>query len=183
MNFFIGLVALLVERHAGYPRAIERVISHPVVWIGAFISQFEQAQNRPDISEGERRAAGIVMLVILVSICAFAGLVAVVALRNLPFGWVLEGVIASAFVSYRQLGAMVEDVQRALSGDLETFRVSWNHKKSPTLGFVALPNGEPVPTSPGIALIGAADFRFSFPMVFSHGFVSACARNYSVVSL
>ena len=61
MGWLLAPLALLIERVAGYPQAPQRLIGHPVIWMGALISWLEQRLNSGD----NRRLKGVALLVLL----------------------------------------------------------------------------------------------------------------------
>ncbi|MCW5721330.1 MAG: cobalamin biosynthesis protein CobD [Devosia sp.] len=118
MDPLIAPLALLVERYAGYPTAVLNHIGHPVMWFGRLIDHLETRLNTPDRSARQRRHAGIVALASLL----LAVLVFTVGLRTilswLPLGWVVEMLLATAFLAQKELGRAVAAVSDALRRSL-----------------------------------------------------------------
>jgi cobalamin biosynthesis protein CobD len=127
MNPLIAPMALLVERFAGYPKPLLDRIGHPVMWFGAAIDALEKRLNTPRRSPGQRRQAGIVALVLLL----LAVLVVTVGIRTvlswLPLGWVLEMLLATAFLAQKELDRAVTAVSEALRVSLAAGREAVSH--------------------------------------------------------
>ena len=127
MHALLAPVALLLERVLGYPQALVRVIGHPVIWMGALISLLDRRLNHPDGIGNERRRAGIWMLAILLA----ATLTVTVAIRwalwLIPFGWVIEAILASALLAQKELGRAVRAVADGLDRSLEEGRRAVSH--------------------------------------------------------
>jgi adenosylcobinamide-phosphate synthase len=113
-NVELALAALVVETAIGYPDFVYRAIGHPVTWAGALVAWFEARLNRPSAPEWQRRALGILTLVVLLSASAlgafaFEGI--------LPDGPVSSGILilaASTLLVQRSLHQHVRAVAEAL---------------------------------------------------------------------
>lgn len=117
------LIALLVEAAFGYPGRLLRAIGHPVIWMGRLISALDRRLNRPALEFSERRAFGVLALVVLVVAAGLAGDVLQVVL-----GVVLTGVVASSLLAQRSLYEHVARVASALeTGGLEAGREAVSH--------------------------------------------------------
>ncbi len=128
MAFDLTCVALLVEGGAGYPPRLFAAIRHPVVWAGWLISALDRRLNRDALPASRRRANGILAVAILLA-CAMvpAGLLEG-ALRALPFGVVLAGILGSSLIAQRSLYSHVAAVAQALEQEgLEAGRVAVSH--------------------------------------------------------
>ena len=90
MAWLLAPLALLIERSAGYPRPLFKLIGHPVVWMGALIGWLELRLNTGE----KRRLKGVAMLVLLLLTGLAASLLIIAVTRRLPFGFVLEAVLA-----------------------------------------------------------------------------------------
>jgi adenosylcobinamide-phosphate synthase len=73
--------------------------------------------NRPSLSPGARRAAGVVSLAIVVAVAAAAGVIIERGLLLLPFGIFLAALMASALIAQRSLYEHVAAVATALECD------------------------------------------------------------------
>jgi adenosylcobinamide-phosphate synthase len=120
MEWLLAPLALLIERVTGYPPALFRLIGHPVTWIGALIGWFEVRLNRG----ASRRARGVLMLVLLVLTVLAVGLIVVSVTRRIPFGWVIEALLASTLLAQKALGHAVKAVADALGRDLMAGRAA-----------------------------------------------------------
>lgn len=115
---FLAPLSLLIERLVGYPPALYAAIRHPVVWMGALIDQLERRLNTGD----RRRAKGILALALLLLVTALLAGAIAWGLRQVPFGWVAEAVLATAFLAQKELGRAVRAVADALGTSLEAGR-------------------------------------------------------------
>src|ERR1700704_2928400 len=114
MTVTLTLAALLIEALVGYPDRLVRSIGHPVSWIGRLIGALERYCNRDSVEPGQRRALGIIPLLLVVTIVAVVALVAESGLLLLPFGVIGVGFLASALIAQRSLHEHVADVADAL---------------------------------------------------------------------
>jgi adenosylcobinamide-phosphate synthase len=117
--------ALLLEALVRYPPALERRISHPVVWIGRGLEGLEAAWNRPGLRPGVGRALGAATLALSVG-GAMAVSWPIERLRRR--GWLGSGLaLAAALPGLAQLSLYdhVDEVRRALNeGELERARTA-----------------------------------------------------------
>lgn len=118
VEVLLAPLALLIERIVGYPPALYQAIRHPVVWMGSLISTLDRAMNTGE----NRRGKGLLALVILLAVTAAITIPLAVALRLLPFGWIGEAVLATAFLAQKELGRAVRAVADALDRSLEAGR-------------------------------------------------------------
>ena len=128
MAFDLTCVALLVEGAVGYPPRLFKAISHPVVWVGRLISVLDRRLNRETLPAARRRTHGVLAVLILLA-CAMipAGLLEG-ALRALPYGVILAGILGSSLIAQRSLYTHVAAVAEALERDgLEAGRVAVSH--------------------------------------------------------
>lgn len=112
-RLFVLLGALALDAAIGDPDAIWRRWPHPVVWIGRLIAWGDRALNRPDWSEGSRRAAGTAALVGLVVLALGTGWAVEAGLRRVPGGEVLVALTASVLLAQRSLHDHVARVRDA----------------------------------------------------------------------
>jgi adenosylcobinamide-phosphate synthase len=118
LDAFLAPLALLVERLVGYPRPLLSRIGHPVIWIGALIGWLEARLN----AGARRRRNGAVMLLLLLAAVAAVVVPLVILLRLLPFGWLLEALLATTLLAQKELGRAVGAVADALSHSLQAAR-------------------------------------------------------------
>jgi adenosylcobinamide-phosphate synthase len=124
MSVALALFAMLIELCVGYPQALLRAIGHPVTWIGRLIAALDHRLNRED----ERRANGIVAILILLGIVGSIAFVIERGLLRLPFGLVITAIIASTLIAQRSLHRHVVDVASALEqGNLVAGRAAVSH--------------------------------------------------------
>jgi adenosylcobinamide-phosphate synthase len=117
MSAFMVPLALLLERLIGYPPALYGLIRHPVVWMGALIAALDRRLNR-----GPGRGRGVVALLVLLAVTAAIAVPLTWALRQIPFGWVGEAVLATTLLAQKELGRAVRAVAVALTHSLEAGR-------------------------------------------------------------
>src|SRR5947209_13616584 len=75
MAVTVALLALSIEAAVGYPDWLTRAIGHPVIWIGRLIGVFDLALNRERATNSQRRAAGLLAILLVVGASAVTGLV------------------------------------------------------------------------------------------------------------
>jgi adenosylcobinamide-phosphate synthase len=114
---------LLIERVIGYPAWLYKAIGHPVTWIGGLISWLDARLN----TGANRRLKGIVALVLLVLTVLALGLLIIAITRRIPFGWVIEALLASTLLAQRELGRAVKAVADGLNLSLERGRSAVSH--------------------------------------------------------
>ena len=107
--------ALCVEACVGYPQFVYSRIGHPVVWIGRLIDYLEHRWNDASRTNATRRALGILTIVIVAGLAAFAGFAVHAAAARIPFGAVLAVLAATTGLAQRSLYVHVNDVLRRLS--------------------------------------------------------------------
>ena len=109
------LAALLIEAAIGYPARLFAWIGHPVTWIGALIGVLDRSLNRESMSFAIRRMAGVVALLILLSVTLAVSL-ALVALCRLagPFALLPLALLASTLLAQRSLHEHVARVAEGL---------------------------------------------------------------------
>lgn len=127
MDPLISPLALALERQFGYPKKLVDTVGHPVMWFGKLISFCETRLNTPDRTPAQRRLAGIVALGLLL----LAVLIVTVGIRTvlswLPLGWLIEMLLATAFLAQKELGRAVIAVSDALRTSLDAGREAVSH--------------------------------------------------------
>jgi adenosylcobinamide-phosphate synthase len=111
-NLAIAAVALAIEAAFGYPRAIERAIGHPVIWIGALIGRLDRRLNRGRRAQG---ALALTLVLLAAGLPAFA--IQAALLRVLP-SWAaiaLLALAASSLLAGRSLAVHVRAVADGLT--------------------------------------------------------------------
>jgi adenosylcobinamide-phosphate synthase len=117
MSVALALVAMLIELCLGYPHRLQRVIGHPVTWIGRLIALLDRLLNRETAGPEAQRTAGIITVLVVLAIVGAIALATQSALLRLPFGIFAVGILASTLVAQRSLHRHVADVATALEKD------------------------------------------------------------------
>lgn len=118
MEFLLAPLALLLERAAGYPKPVLALIGHPAMWMGALITWLEARLN----AGTRRRLKGTLMLLLLLGTVLAIALLIVATTRRIPFGFVLEAVLASSLLAQMALGHAVKAVADGLRTSLDAGR-------------------------------------------------------------
>jgi adenosylcobinamide-phosphate synthase len=113
-NVELALAALVLETAIGYPCSVYRAIGHPVTWAGALVAWLEARLNRPSAPEWQRRALGILTLVVLLSASAIGAFAFDRVLPNGPVGSGVLILAASSLLAQRSLHQHVRAVAEAL---------------------------------------------------------------------
>ena len=116
-----ALLALILERLVGYPNALVARIGHPVIWMGHLIGLLENRLNN------RTRGRGVLALVLLLAATALVTVPLVALLRALPFGWVLEAILATSLLAQKSLRDAVRAVAAALARSLPEGRTAVSH--------------------------------------------------------
>lgn len=109
--------ALLLDALVGDPPWLWRRLPHPVALIGRLIGWLDRRLNQDGDAPARRRMAGIGATLLLVLLAGGIGWGVSALLRALPFGWLLEIVLAAVFLAQRSLHDHVSAVAAAC--DLE----------------------------------------------------------------
>jgi adenosylcobinamide-phosphate synthase len=109
-TFALAALVLLIESLIGYPKPLQTALGHPVEWIGKLISKLDEQLN-----EGaNRKQKGVIAILLL---CAAAGIPAAVltyALSQIPYGWVLNVLLATSLVAQHSMREHIRAVADAL---------------------------------------------------------------------
>ncbi|MBI3674894.1 MAG: cobalamin biosynthesis protein CobD, partial [Rhizobiales bacterium] len=125
--FGVAALTLGIERMVGYPNSVHAAIGHPVEWMGRLIDWLDLKLNWPGTGESEGRARGAVALaLLLIAVFIPAWLVARM-LHGLPLGFLIEPVLATAFIAQRSLKEHVAAVAAGLRTSLEDGRSAVSH--------------------------------------------------------
>ena len=116
-----ALLALILERLVGYPDALVKRIGHPVIWMGRLISQLDGRLNN------RTRGRGVLALLLLLAATALVTVPIAWLLRSIPFGWVIEAVLATSLLAQKSLRDAVRAVATALAGSLPEGRIAVSH--------------------------------------------------------
>jgi len=121
-QFALATIALLVESVLGYPAFVQNAIGHPVQWMGRLITFLDDGLNDEEAAPSNNRINGVVALVVLIAVFAVPALVLQKFLTFLPYGYVLNILLATPFLAQRSLTKHVEAVATALPQSLEVAR-------------------------------------------------------------
>jgi adenosylcobinamide-phosphate synthase len=115
MNHFVmAAFALVIEYFIGYPQTLQRVIGHPVEWIGKLIAYLDEGLNDPDSEASDQRNHGIFAVAAL---CIAVGVPAFLIERLLlsfHYGWIINTLLATTFIAQKSLRDHVTAVARTL---------------------------------------------------------------------
>ena len=118
LSFSAVALALIVERFIGYPKPVENAIGHPVEWIGKLIAWLDKAFNFPQASASEAKLRGMAALAALM----LAGFIPAWLLAKLlsyaNSGWIVEALVATAFIAQKSLREHVRAVGKGLDKSL-----------------------------------------------------------------
>lgn len=117
INLWLLIIALGLDAVIGWPDALYRAIRHPVVWIGSVIAMLERLLNRPGWPDSLRRAGGIIALLALLAVVGGITVSLSLMLRGLPWGWLVEALLAASLIAQRSLYDHVAAVARGLEQD------------------------------------------------------------------
>jgi adenosylcobinamide-phosphate synthase len=121
------LLAMAIDLVAGDPRWLYRLLPHPVVVMGGGIDTLARALNRQHLPRSRRILLGALCTVVVVAVAGGLGALLHLLLAGLPFGWVLEGLVASSLLAFRGLYDAVRAVARGLCDSLEAGRAAVSH--------------------------------------------------------
>lgn len=109
--------AIGIEALFGYPAFFFKIISHPVVWIGALITKLDSALNHETHSSKTRKLNGTLTLIILIAVSIVPAFILEIILTSLlPHGLalLLIAIAASSLIAQRSLWDHVSAVATAL---------------------------------------------------------------------
>jgi len=118
----LASAALLLESLIGYSTFLQNTCGHPVQWMGRLISFLDDGLNDEEGEPKQNRSSGVLAMVVLIAICALPALVVQWGLTKLPYGYVLNVLLAIPFIAQHSLGQHVEAVAKALSQSTEAAR-------------------------------------------------------------
>jgi len=116
-----ALLALILERLVGYPNALVARIGHPVIWMGKLIGLLDTRLNN------RTRGRGMIALVLLLAVTALVTVPLAWLLRSIPFGWVVEAILATSLLAQKSLRDAVAFVAAALARSLPEGRRAVSH--------------------------------------------------------
>jgi adenosylcobinamide-phosphate synthase len=108
-------LALAVEAAVGYPNRLYTAIGHPVTWIGRLIKGLDRTLNREAWSFRQRRGAGIVALLALLTVTGLTAWKLDALLQALGLmGILILAILASSLIAQRSLHEHVAAVSKGL---------------------------------------------------------------------
>jgi adenosylcobinamide-phosphate synthase len=114
-TLFIVVAALAFDALIGDPDGLWRRLPHPVAVIGAGIGWLDRTFNRETRSPAQRKLAGIAAVALLLALSVLSGCLIEMALRQIPFGNLLIGLVASTLIAQRSLYQHVVRVRDAFA--------------------------------------------------------------------
>jgi len=114
-TLLVVVAALAFDALIGDPDWLWRRLPHPVVLIGSFIGLLDRRLNLETRSPVQRKLAGVGVVILLLVISALSGILIEMALRQIAFGNVLIGLIASTLIAQRSLYQHVARVRTAFT--------------------------------------------------------------------
>jgi adenosylcobinamide-phosphate synthase len=114
-TLFVVIAALALDALIGDPDWLWRRLPHPVALIGSFIGLLDRTLNLETRSPAQRKFAGVSVVILLVVISALSGFLIEMVLRQIKFGNLLIGVLASTLIAQRSLYQHVAQVRLAFT--------------------------------------------------------------------
>ncbi|MEE8272700.1 MAG: adenosylcobinamide-phosphate synthase CbiB [Alphaproteobacteria bacterium] len=121
------LLALAIDAAIADPRALYRLVPHPVALIGRAVAIADDCLNRPRWGAAARVAAGLLSSVAVVVAATAVGWAVAALARPLPGGWLILAVLASTLIAFRGLYDHVRAVAAGLETDLAAGREAVRH--------------------------------------------------------
>lgn len=118
-----AFLATVLERFAGYPAPIYRIVRHPVVWAGALIGFLERALNRG----GALRLRGAFAFALVLAAVLAVTVPLALVLRAMPFGVIVEAVLAATLLSQKELAVRIGAVADGLEQGIDQGRAAVSH--------------------------------------------------------
>ena len=118
LSFSAVALALIVERFIGYPKSVQDAIGHPVEWLGKFIAWLDKALNLPQASASEAKLHGMAALAALMLVAFIPAWLLARLLSYANSGWIVESLIATAFIAQKSLREHVRAVDKGLDKSL-----------------------------------------------------------------
>ena len=118
LHFTAAALALLIERLFGYPKPLHDKIGHPVEWIGTILAKLETLLYDPDAESLQSRLRGLAALLALLLIVTIPSVLIASFLSTFKFGWIIEALLATAFIAQHSLYEHVSAVGKGLDTSL-----------------------------------------------------------------
>jgi adenosylcobinamide-phosphate synthase len=127
MFLFTAFLALLGDRLFGYPPTLARRAGHPVEWLGALIGLLDRALNQAGAGKGPGRMRGTIALTLALGLTFAITVPLALVLRAMPYGFVIEALVAVAFLAQRDLAQAVATVADGLDSGIAQGRAAVGH--------------------------------------------------------
>jgi adenosylcobinamide-phosphate synthase len=114
-TLFVVVAALAFDALIGDPDWLWRRLPHPVAVIGSCIGWLDHTLNLETWSPAQRKLAGIAVITLLLLLSALCGFLIEMALRQLAFGNLAIGLMASTLIAQRSLYQHVARVRAAFA--------------------------------------------------------------------
>jgi adenosylcobinamide-phosphate synthase len=117
-------LACLIEKYLGYPAGLFKIFGHPVQWIGALIAWLDVKLNTKPDDELEGLLRGGAAVVALLMATAFPAYMLQDILHDWSLGWIINAVVATAFIAQKSMRDHVVEVEHSLSSSIAEGRIS-----------------------------------------------------------
>lgn len=121
-TFALAALILVIENFVGYPPALQKLIGHPVEWIGKLINYIDEGLNDPEVSPDQNRRHGILAIILLCAAVGIPSWILAKTLSQYSYGWVINVVLATGLIAQKSLRDHVTAVERALSVSITAAR-------------------------------------------------------------
>ena len=123
MNHLVmAAFALVIEYFIGYPQSLQRAIGHPVEWIGKLIAYLDEGLNDPDSEPNDQRNHGIFAVAALCLAVGVPAFLIEILLLSFHYGWIINTLLATAFIAQKSLRDHVTAVARTLPQSIVSAR-------------------------------------------------------------
>ncbi len=123
ISLAMAATALLLEGFVGYPAYLQHRLGHPVQGMGALITYLDEGLNDSGASVGQNRINGTIALIALLIACVAPTILLVALLARLPFGWIINILLATSLLAQKSLADHVRAVAEALPRSLPQARL------------------------------------------------------------
>ena len=114
-TLFVVVAALAFDALIGDPDWLWQRLPHPVALIGSCIGWLDRTLNLENWSPAQRKLAGVGVVIVLLAISVLSGFMIEMALRQIAFGNVMVGLVASTLIAQRSLYQHVARVRDAFA--------------------------------------------------------------------
>jgi adenosylcobinamide-phosphate synthase len=122
LHLAAAAVALAVERIAGYPNSLQKSIGHPVEWMGGVLTWLEHQLHDSGAAPEAAKLRGITALLLLIAASGLTAYFVAAICNALPFGWLVQALIACSLIAQNSLDAHVAAVATSLRKSLHEGR-------------------------------------------------------------